>query len=155
MKTFNRYSLITLLLASSLAPTAMAADSAAVAVSANVLGTCKFNSGGTVAFGDLDPSTAIDVAGTVSQPQFWCTKNAAYTISDDFGVNEATAGTAPRRLSNGIDFIPYTFTYRPIGVGTGPATPITMDIAATISAADYANVSAGAYTDTVTLTITP
>lgn len=155
MRNLNRYSLITLLAASTLTPLAMAADTATVAVSATVLGTCKFISAGSVAFPDLDPSNPVVVNGVVTQPQFWCTRNAAYTLSDDFGVNEATAGTAPRRMTNGIDFIPYTFTYRPTGVGSGPASPITMDIAASISDVDYINASAGAYTDTVTLTINP
>ncbi len=130
-----------------------AADTATVTVSATVVGTCKFNSGGSITF-TLDPSVGGDVNGTVTQPQFWCTKNASYTITDDDGLNET--GANQNRLSNGTgEYIPYSFTYTATGTGNGPANPITMDIASTILSADYLNVSAGVYNDTVTLTVNP
>ncbi|HPA51791.1 MAG TPA: spore coat protein U domain-containing protein [Thermoanaerobaculia bacterium] len=135
----------------------MANDSATVTVTANVVGTCKFVSPktGAVSFGALDPSAATDVAGTVTQPQFWCTKGAAYTISDDNGLNET--GTTFRMVhgTNAAEFIPYSFTYTASGTGTGPQSPFTMDIAAQVLGASYANALAGAYSDTVTLTINP
>jgi spore coat protein U-like protein len=124
-----------------------------VAVTANVVGTCQFNNAGAIAFGDLDQVAAPLVNGGVTQPTFWCTKNATYTITDDSGVNEAAAGA--RRMTNGTDFIPYTFTYTASGPGTGKTTPISMNIAATVAAGSYIDVSAGPYTDTVTLTIAP
>lgn len=138
---------------------AMAGDTATVAVSASVSGNCKFVAPktGALAFGTLDPAVGGNVAGTPTQPQFWCTKGTAYTIVDDFGVNEASAGVAPRRMSNGTDFIPYTFTYTDTGTGAGAGSGnyITMNIAGGVLGADYINVSAGAYTDTVTLTVAP
>lgn len=136
---------------------ALAADTATVAVSATVVGTCKFNSGGSVGF-TLDPSVGTDENGTVTQPAFWCTKGASYTITDDKGVNEAVANTAPRRMVHATvvtEFIPYSFSYTATGAGTGPALPITMNISSTVVSADYVNKTAGSYTDTVTLSITP
>lgn len=136
---------------------AMAADTATVTVTANVVGTCKFSlATGAVTFGDLDPATASNVNGTVIQPQFWCTKGAAYTISDDNGLNET--GTTHRMVhdSTATEFIPYSFTYTATGTGAGPAaTHVTMNIAAQVLGTDYAGALAGAYSDTVTLTITP
>lgn len=133
-----------------------AADTATVNVSANVVGTCKFNSGGSVAF-TLDPTSAADAAGTVTQPQFWCTKGATYSITDDKGANEAVAGAAPRRMRHATltEYIPYTFTYTASGTGTGKTAPINLDIASNVVNADYVNASAGNYSDTVILSITP
>jgi spore coat protein U-like protein len=124
-----------------------------VAVSANVVGTCQFNNVGAVAFGALDQVAAPLVTATVTQPAFWCTKNTTWTMTDDSGVNEVTPGA--RRMANGTDFIPYTFTYTATGPGAGKSTPTTMNIVATVPAGSYTDVSAGPYTDTVTLTINP
>lgn len=128
-----------------------AAGTTTVSVSATVVGTCKFNTGGSVSF-TLDPSVGGNVSGTVTQPQFWCTKNATYTITDDYGLNEN--GTI-RRMTNGTDFIPYSFSYTSTGTGQGKNSPITMDITAQVQEADYVDAPAGTYTDTVTLTINP
>ncbi|RLJ63713.1 spore coat protein U domain-containing protein [Sulfurisoma sediminicola] len=138
---------------------ALAADTAAITVSAAVLGTCKFVAPktGALAFGNLDPSVGGNVNGTATNPSFWCTKGASYTISDDFGVNEAVAGVAPRRMKHATlaEYIPYTFTYTATGTGAGPGTPATLNLAGQVLGTDYANVSAGNYGDTVTLSITP
>lgn len=133
---------------------AMAAT-APVAVTANVVGTCKFSiASGAVAFGNLDPSLATTVNGTVSQPEFWCTKGATYTIADDLGLHELPSFRMVSAVTP-AEFIPYTFTYLKTGLGSGPQNKLTMNIAATVLGTDYANAPAGAYTDTVTLTITP
>lgn len=136
--------------------TAFAADTASVNVSANVVGTCKFNSGGSVSFA-LDPTSAADAPGTVTQPQFWCTKGASYSITDNMGANEAVAGTAPRRMVHATltEYIPYSFAYTASGTGTGKTSPINLDIASTVVNADFVNASAGSYSDTVILSITP
>jgi spore coat protein U-like protein len=130
-----------------------AADTSTVAVSATVTGTCKFNSGGTLSF-TLDPSTGGNVNGTVSQPAFWCTKGATYTISDDDGLN--ASGTTHRiKHATLSEYIPYSFTYTATGTGTGKSSAITMNIASNVLEADYINASAGSYADTVTMSITP
>jgi len=126
-----------------------------VGVSANVVGTCQVtNTFGDpqIAFGQLDQVTAPPVTGVVTQPTFWCTKNTTASIGDDLGANDA-AGVY--RMTNGTDFIAYTFTYTASAPGTGKTTPITMDIAASIPAGTYSDVSAGSYADSILLTITP
>jgi len=131
----------------------IAGDTATVNVSATVVGTCKFISGGSITF-TLDPSTGGDVSGTVTQPTFWCTKGASYTITDDDGLWES--GTTHRmKHSTLTEYIPYSFTYTATGTGNGPGNPLTMNIASTVLSADYINASAGSYSDTVTLTINP
>ena len=132
---------------------AVAGDTATVSVSANVVGTCLFDSGGTITF-SLDPATGGDVSGSVTQPEFWCTKNATYSITDDDGINQS--GTTHRMVHASLpEYIPYTFTYTASGSGLGKTSPITMDISSTVVEADYVDASAGNYSDTVTLTITP
>ncbi len=131
----------------------VAADTATVNVSATVVGTCKFLTGGSISF-TLDPSVGGNVSGTVTQPTFWCTKGASYTITDDDGLYEL--GTTHRmKHATLLEYIPYSFTYSATGTGGGPGSPITMDIASTVLGTDYINASAGNYSDTVTLTIAP
>jgi len=137
-----------------LAGVVRAGDTATVAVSANVVGTCKFLTGGSVAFGDLDPSAGTDVNGTVVQPTFWCTKGSTYTITDDNGLNESGT-THQMKHATLADTIPYTFMYTAGGTGSGRNSTVTMNIASSVVGADYINVSAGGYADTVTLTIAP
>ncbi|MGD9000156.1 MAG: spore coat protein U domain-containing protein, partial [Granulosicoccaceae bacterium] len=116
--------------------------------------TCKFNSGGSVDFGSLDPSVGTDVSGTVTQPEFWCTNGASYSITDDNGVNN-TGPTYRMKHASLAEYIPYTFSYTSSGTGSGPTSPVSMDIAADVLGSDYTGASAGSYSDTVTLTITP
>ena len=130
------------------------ADSTTVGVSASVVGTCKFNNAGTIAFGSLDPSLDTLVNGTVTQPTFWCTRGASYSIADDIGLHESGTTFRMVHATDAAEFIPYTFTYTATGTGTGPANPLTMNIVATVPAG-YSGALAGDYADTVTLTITP
>lgn len=132
---------------------ALASDTATVSVSATVVGTCKFKTGGTVVF-TLDPSEGGNAAGTVIQPTFWCTKGASYTITDDKGLNES--GTTFRMKHQTLnEYISYTFTYMASGTGNGKSNPISMNITSSVQESDYINASAGSYSDTVTLTINP
>jgi spore coat protein U-like protein len=155
---FNKLGLIGALCAAGLLgnTAALAADTATVGVSATVVGTCKFNSGGTIAF-TLDPTSGADATGTVTNPAFWCTKNASYTVSDDDGLYETGVGS--RRMQHATtttEFIPYSFAYTATGSGTGKTTPITLTLTgATVANANFVNAAAGSYADTVTLSITP
>jgi len=138
-----------------MAGAAMAQDTATVAVSATVVGTCKFATGGSIPFGNLDPSVGTDQTPAVTQPTFWCTKGASYTISDDDGLYESGANLNRMKHGTLAEYIPYSFTYTASGTGAGPGSVLTMDIASSVKGTDYQNASAGSYTDTVTLTINP
>lgn len=150
---FLRLSLASALFAAGvLGSTPVVADTANVDVSAQIVGTCKFETGVKSVSFVLDQTSSGDATATVSQPKFWCTKGTTYSLSDNNGKNFANS---KRRMSNGTDYIPYSFTYTLNGTGTGKGSPITMDIASTVANADFINVPAGTYTDTVQLTITP
>jgi spore coat protein U-like protein len=123
-----------------------------VAVSATVVGTCQFNNTGSIPFGTLDQVTGPLVNGVVVQPTFWCTKNSSYTITHNAGATPAMTGAT----AGNTDTIPYNFILgTATGNGAGKTTPITMNIAASIDAGTYSDVSADTYSQTVTLTITP
>ena len=135
---------------------AFAADTT-VTVTANVVGTCRFNSAtSTLAFGALDPGSGGDVNASTSTT-FWCTKNAAYSITDDDGLYETGPNANRMRHETTLtEYIPYTFSYTPTsGTGSGVGSPTTLDISGTVTFANYQNVEAGNYEDTVVISITP
>ncbi len=144
------------LAALALSGAAWAADTNILTVTASVTGTCVFSSAtSTLSFGPLDPSNPVPVNGSTST-QFWCTKGVTTDlITANLGANP-TGLTRQMRDSVSADLIPYTLTVTPDGLtNQGPASPRTLGIAGTVAAADYTGKSAGNYTDTVTLTITP
>ena len=136
---------------------ALAGDTANVAVSASVTGTCKFNSGGAISF-TLDPTSTVAAAGTISSsPAFWCTKGTPYTVSGGDGANSVTAGIRRMKHATLAEFIPYTFTgTTATGTGAGKTSPIPLTLsAASVANVDFINASAGNYADTVVVTISP
>jgi spore coat protein U-like protein len=133
---------------------AWAVDTTTVAVSANVVGTCRFSNTGSISFA-LDPANGADVLGVIVQPTFWCTRNAAYTITDDLGTHELGSVFRMQHTTIPAEFIPYSFTYTAAGIGNGPTNLLTMNIASTVLGSSYISAAAGDYSDTVTLEINP
>lgn len=133
---------------------AMAGDTATLTVSASVTGTCKFNAGATLDFGSLDPSSTADATAQV-KPTYWCTKGTTATgVTAGQGLNYSSSN----RMAGGTpaDFIPYSLSLTGgTQTGAGKGTPLTLTIDGTITNANYINASAGSYTDSVVLTITP
>ncbi len=135
---------------------AWAADTNTLTVTASVTGTCKFSAAtSALNFGALDPSTPVLVNGSTTA-QFWCTRGVTTDgITANVGLNPAGA-VRQMRDSVSLDLIPYSLTLSPDGsTNQGPASPRTLSISGTVAAADYTGKSAGNYSDTVTLTITP
>jgi spore coat protein U-like protein len=144
------------LLAASFAAPAIAGDTATLAVSATVSGTCKFTTGTfAMAFGTLDPSLAANQTQTTALT-FKCTKGQAAT---SFSFDTDATSPASVNISNGTDNIPVALAWTaPAAVGTGfgvGSTAISMNVVGDILAADYANVSAGVYTRNVAVVVAP
>ena len=143
-----------------MAGNAMAAGQTSINISAQVVGTCKFNSASSnLGLGSLpfDPGTGAPLGATAAgSTTFWCTRNASYTVLDDDGANES--GPNANRLVGTAsgEFIPYAFsiTSPTTGLGQGPTTDITLNFQAVVGGT-YAGNAADTYTDTVVLTITP
>jgi spore coat protein U-like protein len=138
-------------------PQGLAGDNATVNVSANVVGTCKFTTASATLSFSLDPSVGTDVTATATPSlEFWCTKGASYTVTDDDGIYETSSGQHRMKHASLDEYIPYSFNYTPTsGTGSGPANPITLSISGTVAYDDYANASAGSYSDTVKVTLRP
>jgi hypothetical protein len=135
-----------------MAGTAMA-DTNALTVNAQVVGTCKFSTAtSTLSFGTLD-QTLTTPATAQTIPTFWCTKGATATITSNDGAN--ALGTQ-KRLKSGTDYIDYSLTLAAASTtGAGKTSPIDLTIDGTIANAAYVNAPAGIYSDTVLINITP
>ena len=143
------------------APAYAAQTTHTLTVSATVTGNCSFNSGGPTALtiatgaGLIDPSVAGPATGTANVT-FRCTTGTTSAITGDNGLNFSGGS---RRVKNGVaNFMPYSLTLTnaaQVGTGHGAGQDKTVQVDASIVAANYQNAAAGAYTDTVTLTITP
>ena len=147
------------------APLALAApDTATLTVNATVSGICKMSLvGGPMAF-TLDPSTLVNATSNVVTASYKCTKGTpatSFTVGGAAGgtyTSGATAALGALLGPTAADLIPYSidwtvpaaFTGTGFGVGSG-----SRDVAltGTILNANFTNAAAGAYTNTVAITV--
>lgn len=139
---------LALVLSSMLAGSALAADQN-ITVNANVVGTCKITSGaGTITLNDLDP--LVGTGATQSADLlFWCTKNTAYTVSNNNSGFLTHTIIPAEQIA--YDFAVAGFT----GTGTGPGAPETLTATATVADNSFLTNAEGAYKEVVTVTILP
>jgi len=140
-------------------------------VTATVTDSCNTMTTNDIAFGAYDPFAATTLSASATF-QFFCTKGTTFSSVDMSG----TVGS--RTMSNGTDTIAYEL-YQPSGDGSGatcpntntwgagtpvgagkgykPATVASKAVATVLrvcgTTVQGANVSAGSYTSTVTITI--
>ena len=132
---------------------AAALDSQTLAVTASVTGICKFSSTSTpLAFGAIDPS--LTTAKTISANVLYkCTKGTpSLGVTATGGTTRSMTGPTP------TDLLGYSLAFSSgtqTGTGFGSGQDLTLVVNGTITAAQYQNVAAGAYTENVTLNITP
>ena len=144
---------LALILSTMMAGSALAATQD-ITVSATVAGTCKFDASSitTLAIGNLTPGSAAPAPATGAL-NFWCTKGSSYNLT----FNSANGGNLKGPGVAGTELIPYTFALSSTsGTGDGPSAALdTTTASATVAAGVYDNNTAGAYSDTVTVTLTP
>ena len=149
---------VALISAGLVSPAAMAASTThTLAVSATVVGNCKFNTAGptTLAFGSIDPSAAAPATATASVT-FRCTTGTTSSMTSDDGLYDVAG--APRMKDAGTNYLPYSIGLvgtAQAGTGHGAGQDKTLTVNGTVAVADFQNAAAGAYADTVTLTIAP
>jgi spore coat protein U-like protein len=151
-----KHTLLAAVLAATFAAPAVAGDTATLAVSATVAGTCRFTTGTfNLSFGALDPAAAANQTQGAGI-SYKCTKNAAAT---SFSFDGDAASPAAISITNGIDSIPVALSWTPpatLGTGFGAgSTAIAMAVTGDILATDYANVSAGSYSKNVAVVVAP
>ncbi|MGH8832118.1 MAG: hypothetical protein ACREXV_13660 [Polaromonas sp.] len=131
---------------------AAAADSQTLAVTATVSGICKFSVASTpLAFGTIDPSLSTDKVVTANV-LYKCTKGTASAgVTATGGTSRTMAGPSSDTMSYTLGFSGDTST----GTGFGSGQDLTLVVTGTITAANYQNKTAGAYSENVTLNITP
>lgn len=132
---------------------AAAAGSTALAVSATVSGICTFSAVSTpLAFGTIDPSLSTNKVVTANV-LYKCTKGtASLGVSATGGLTRTMSSTVP------VDTMAYTLALSggtQTGTGFGAGNDLTLVVTGTITALQYQNVSAAAYSENVTLNITP
>ena len=126
---------------------------AAVPVSATVKDVCKVEDPGSIAFGDVDADThSGEKAATITAPVIKCTKGAGVTVTDNKGVRgdfTMIKGGASDTLAYKVNYTTTTITGQGIGTDIGSALNLTGSLESGV----LANVPAGSYTDTLTLTV--
>lgn len=135
-------------------------DTGTLAVTATVLSksNCKFDTkASTLNFGVLDPAVASDVNATTSVV-YVCRGSApvaAFLFTDDNGQNRSGPGARRMRHAAAPEFLPYGLAYSPAS-GTIPKNaPGTLTLSGTVRWADFRGAMAGAYTDSVIVSILP
>lgn len=134
------------------------ADTQNLTVSATVSAVCKFSSTAqTLSFGTVDPSVAGPISGSGAAVTYKCTNGTPAT-----GVTAGNGAhfSGGRRMANAgsTEFIAYSLTISgdtQTGTGFGSGQDKSLTVGGQIIATDYQNVSAGAFSDTVVLTIAP
>lgn len=133
-----------------------------MSVSANVLAVCVVNAGDMV-FGNVDPTSgsAVDQTASIS---VLCTKGTSFTV----GLNAGTASGATvsnRHMTGGADQLGYGLYRDAARTANWGNTPGTDTPAAQVAASAAStltvygripggqNVAAGAYADTITVTV--
>lgn len=147
------------LMASGFSIAANAADTATLTVNANVSGICKFQAAtASVTLANsgvnIDPSIATSATGSTTLA-YKCTKGQTPVFANGQGLNWTGTSNAVKHATL-TDVMAYTLTLTGAGTGNGfgPAAQ-NLTIAGTITQANFQNASAGAYSDTVVITMTP
>lgn len=121
--------------------------------SAQVIPRCRVETGGDIAFGELDPGRARDSTAATTI-RVACTRGTGYRLTVDQGAAfDATRATRTMRRSTG-ERLPYALTASgEFGIATGWQRPIDVRLQATVKAADYVNLPGGTYEDIVKIVI--
>ncbi len=150
-----------LILTLSLTGLAHAGGTNSLLVSATVLSKniCKFNTASsTINFGNLNAANSTDVTASATIT-FRCLGSApvaAYAITQDDGLYET--GPSANRMRHATittEYLPYTLTFNPASGTVAKNVPQNVTITGTVKASDYRTVAAGAYSDTVVISIVP
>jgi len=130
-----------------------------ISVSATIVGNCRFNTAGptTLTLANsgavIDQSLGTDATGSASVT-YRCTTGTVASTTADNGLNFSGS----RRVFDGTNYMPYALGLAGgagTGTGHGAGQDLTLTVSGTITAANHQNAPAGAYADTVVLTITP
>ena len=112
--------------------------------------SCRFTGMSSLAFGNLDVSSTANAVSTMTM-RIQCSGNPTWLVGSDNGLHYSGA-TKRMKHQTLNDYIPYTLTFAPT---TGGKWIRTITGSGTVLNGDYVNASAGSYSDSVRVTITP
>ena len=149
------------LLTAGVCSSAIAADTYSLAVSATVLGRCKFTQAAgttltiTNTVGGIDPSLAGPATGTANIT-YRCTTGQAPAFTTDTGTH-VSGGNMRVADAGNTNFMTYTLGLAGGGNGTGfgAGQDKTLVVTGTITAANYAAAPAALFSDTVVVSVNP
>jgi spore coat protein U-like protein len=132
------------------------ADTMDMTVRARVNGACRMVTAPLVNFGILNQVTAPDLTLPSVNVQYRCTKDL---VPGTFTIGSSATGTYTGAVGNGTDTIPYTLTWSPAavtaGLGMAVGQEVSVGVVGAMTGTDYQNVSAGVYSQTVTIEVLP
>lgn len=147
--------IIVALLSGLIAVNSFAADEKDVKVTAAVAENCKITSAEDINFGLLDPAEATD-AKAQGSVNFACTRNVDYSVSANEGSNFDSSTKSRRMIGADKNFLPYALEQDSFsGKGKGFSNPVSVSLAASLAGADYKDLPADDYKDTLVVTINP
>ena len=138
---------------------AVAADGHSLTISATVLSNsnCRFSAAASTLSLSIDPASSAPAtaSGSVSIRCVGAAATASWSISSDTGLY----GSSPSalRMRHGTDFaqfLPYSLAF-PASGSVPKNVWQSLPVSATVLPADFQNVSSGAYSDSVTLSLLP
>lgn len=140
---------------------AHAAGSTVLAVTASVLSksNCKFDTTtpNTLAFGAIDPSSLTAVTATRVWT-FTCKGSAPTASFLVTATNGSHYSGGTRQMRHGTTltaFLPYSVSVSPAAGNATKNVQVSLTITGTVLPADFGGAIAGAYSDTVTVTLSP
>lgn len=140
-------------------PAVDASGSNTLQVTAVVLSknTCRFNStASALNFGSINPTNPAPVTASMVLV-YRCNGSdpvATWSVSSDSGLHELGPGQYRMQHSALANYLPYTLAFP--ASGSAPRnTNLNMTITGTVYPADFSAAIAGAYSDTVVLSILP
>jgi len=139
---------------------ARSADAGSLNVSAVVLSksNCKFDAGAmTLNFGTIDPSASSPAAASTTKG-FSCAgsaTNATFAISAADGLHSTGPGMRRLKHAAAAEYMAYSLTLSPTSATVPKNSAQTLTVTGSIDPTEFQDRSAGVYSDTVTITLTP
>lgn len=140
---------------------ALAGDSAIISVGATVLSNnnCKFHTprAATLAFGNIDLASTANATATATLT-LRCggaSPTVTYALNHDSGLHKTGVNANRAKHATLNEFLAYTLTLTPASGSIPKNTDQLITLTGTITPANFQNATAGAYADTVVLTLSP
>ena len=128
-----------------------------IRIGVGVLATCQINSVNDIGFGTLDPNSAVD-SFAQGELVFACTRGMSYKVSMSNGLHFDNNLQTRQMASDAHspEYLPYALSInRQTGIGNGFQNPTRLILNANIRGANYRDISAGGYSDTIRITFEP